>query len=124
MNIFNIFKFFILLTIFLICMYIGKLQSKKYVYRLKELECIYGSLSIFKTKLKFTYEPLLDIFLSIANQTKLKNISDIFNNTCLNIKNNSASKAWEMTIDQATNINLNNEDKVILKTMSKLLRTN
>ena len=50
-----IIKYFILFLILVASTLIGKSLSKKYVYRLQELEEIENSLNILKTKIKFTY---------------------------------------------------------------------
>ena len=57
-----ILKYFMLLMIFIASSLIGKFISKKYSYRLEELEKLKNSLNIFKTKIKFTYEPIPEIF--------------------------------------------------------------
>lgn len=53
--------------IFLTCSVIGILKSQKYVYRVTELKEFKNALNMFKTKLKFTYEPLPEIFSQIAS---------------------------------------------------------
>ena len=50
-----IFKYIILFIILLSSSLIGKFLSKKYVYRLQELEEMKNALNLFKTKAKFTY---------------------------------------------------------------------
>ena len=45
---------------------IGILISKKYIYRLDELEEMKNNLQIIENKIKYTYEPLEDIFSEIA----------------------------------------------------------
>ena len=70
-------KFFLLILIFLASTFIGKIISKKYTYRLEELEEIKNALNMFKTKIKFTYEPIPQIFGEIATNCN-KNIGNIF----------------------------------------------
>ena len=55
---------------------IGKFLSKKYVYRLQELEEMRNALNILKTKIKFTYEPIPEIFNEISENMN-KNIGSI-----------------------------------------------
>ena len=45
---------------------IGILLSKKYVYRLDELDEMKNNFQIIENKIKYTYEPLEDIFSEIA----------------------------------------------------------
>ena len=52
-------------------------MAKKYVYRVEELEEIKVALNILKTKIRFTYEPIPEIFTEIAQNTT-KNIKNIF----------------------------------------------
>ena len=73
----QIVKYFMLLLIFISSSLIGKYISKKYTYRLKELEEFKNILNVFKSKIRFTYEPIPEIFREIANNTK-QNIAEIF----------------------------------------------
>lgn len=73
----QIVKYFMLLLIFISSSLIGKYISKKYTYRLKELEEFKNILNVFKSKIRFTYEPIPEIFREIANNTK-ENIAEIF----------------------------------------------
>ena len=75
----QIVKYFILFLILLSSSMIGKILSKKYVHRLEELEEMRNSLNILKTKIKFTYEPIPEIFNEISKNAN-KNIGNIFAN--------------------------------------------
>lgn len=112
-------RYFILFLILLSSSLIGKFLSKKYVYRLSELEEIKNSLNILKTKIKFTYEPIPDIFQEISNNSN-KNVGRIFKNAKDKMNNVTANIAWEEAIEE-TVTNLKKEDKNTLKTLSKLL---
>ena len=57
-----IIKWTILFIIVIISFLIGEKISKKYTNRLKELQEIKNALNIFKTKVRFTYEPIPEIF--------------------------------------------------------------
>lgn len=98
---------------------IGRFLSKKYIYRVEELEDIKNALNIFKSKIKFTYEPIPEIFEQISKNTS-KNVSKIFKVAIENMKKDNANIAWEKAIEE-TETNLKKEDKNILKTLSKLL---
>ena len=97
-------KYTILFFILLSSTLIGKFLSKKYVYRLEELEEMKNALNILKTKIKNTN----------------KNISKIFTLAKEKMQEESASIAWEKSIDEVA-CNMKDEDKKILKTLSKLL---
>lgn len=117
----KIIKYLILFLVFIISALIGKYISKQYIYRLKELEEIKNALNILKSKIKFTYEPLPEIFEEISKNTTI-NISRIFTKAKEEMNNKSASEAWENSIDEYSG-NLNKEDKQVIKTLSKLLGT-
>lgn len=115
----QIIKYFILFLILLLSSMIGKILSKKYVHRLEELEEMRNCLNILKTKIKFTYEPIPEIFKEISKNTN-KNIGNIFGNAREKMKDTTANIAWEKAIDESVT-NLKDDDKQILKTLSKLL---
>ena len=108
-----------LFTVFGMSSAIGFLVSKKYTYRLNELEEMKTTLNIFKSKIKFTYSPIPEIFDEIALNTS-KNISNIFKKAKENMDNQLAGQAWEDAID-SSECYLNKEDKQNLKALSKLL---
>ena len=103
--------------VFITSALIGKYISQKYKYRLEELEEMKNSLNIFKTKIKFTYEPIS------KNVNTNQNISNLFRKAKEKMQNETATKAWEDATNEFTG-NLNNEDKQAIKTLSKLLRSN
>jgi stage III sporulation protein AB len=115
----QIIKYIILFLILFLSSSLGKILSKKYVHRLEELEEFRNSLNIFKNKIKFTYEPIPDIFEEIS-KTKIRNVRKIFKNAKEKMNSESANVAWEKSIEESSN-NLKEEDKNILKTLSKLL---
>lgn len=115
----QIIKYFILFLILIASSLIGKFLSKKYLYRLEELEEMNSCLNIFKSKIKFTYEPIPEIFEEISKGSN-KNIGNIFLLAKEKMKNNNANVAWEQAITESTT-NLKEEDKHVLKTLSKLL---
>ena len=115
----QIIKYFILFLILLLSSMIGKTLSKKYVHRLEELEEMRNCLNILKTKIKFTYEPIPEIFKEISKNVN-KNIGKIFENAKEIMNTTTANIAWEKAIEK-TPTNLSEEDKYVLKTLSKLL---
>ncbi len=112
-------KYFILFIILVVCSLIGKYLSQKYVIRVNELEEMKNALNIFKTKIKFTYQPIPEIFDEIVQVTN-QNIGQIFYLAKEKMKNETANIAWEQAIDECEN-SLTKEDKNVLKTLSKLL---
>lgn len=112
-------KILIYSCIFLTCSVIGILKSQKYVYRVSELREFKNALNMFKTKIKFTYEPIPEIFEQIAGSIN-PSIGSIFKLASHNMKYCAAGDAWNQAID-AELLNINTEDKKILKGLSKLL---
>ena len=113
-------KYVLIFLIFGIFTSIGNIYSKKYENRLRELEKMQNLLNIFKSKIKFTYEPIPEIFEGISKNTNY-NISKLFKQANQNMQTETASLAWETAIDEFSG-NLNKEDKHAIKTLSKLLR--
>ena len=74
-----IFKLIILVLLFGVCLKIGITISKKYVNRVIELKNMKDALSMFETKIRFTYEPIPEIFNEISKQIGGK-IGKIFEN--------------------------------------------
>mgnify|MGYP005764090555 CR=1 FL=1 len=119
----EIIKAIMLFLVFITSALIGKFLSKKYVYRLEELEEMKNSLNIFKSKIKFTYEPIPEIFEEISQNTS-KNVGSIFLKSKQKMNDITANIAWEETLDEVVKenkTNLKKEDINILKTLSKLL---
>ena len=72
-----------------------------------------------KTKIKFTYEPLADIFRQISNNNET-NVEKIFGQMANQITYFQTKEVWENCIQEA-DISINQEDKDILKKLGKLL---
>lgn len=115
----QLFKYSLLILVFISSTLIGKYLSLRYSYRLIELEELKTALNILKSKIKFTYEPLPEIFYSITQNTN-KNISKIFLNSINKMKIENASIAWEKSIEEYDG-NLTKEDKQVIKNLSRLL---
>ena len=72
-------KIVIYTFIFLSCSLIGILISKKYANRVNELKEFKNALNIFKTKIRYTYEPIPDIFMQISENVN-SNIGNVLEN--------------------------------------------
>lgn len=108
-----------LLLVFIASSFIGRCIAKKYSYRLEELEEIKNILNVFKSKIRFTYEPIPEIFREMASNAK-ENIGQIFEEARKNMQNFSAGEAWENAV-QTSETNLTDEDKHVLLMLSKML---
>lgn len=112
-------KYTSIFLVFFISLYIGYLISKKYTLRLEELKEIKNALNIIESKIKFTYEPLPEIFFETSKMIS-KNISQIFVQASENMKQENAEEAWEQSINCAVT-NLKSEDIENLKSFGKML---
>lgn len=105
--------------IFLSCSLIGLLISKKYIDRVNELKEFKNALNIFKTKIRYTYEPIPEIFEEISQNID-PNISRVFTQAVNKMDLVAAGDAWELAL-KTEELNINEEDKSILKNLGKLL---
>ena len=112
-------KYVLLIAIFGLSTAIGLVISKTYENRVTELKEFKNILNIMKTKIKFTYEPLAEIFKQIANKNET-NVEKIFGQMANQIKYFQTREVWEKCIQDA-DISINQEDKDILKKLGKLL---
>ncbi|MBR3134477.1 MAG: stage III sporulation protein AB [Clostridia bacterium] len=112
-------KLLFLTGIFCISTYFGMSVSKKYGTRLKELKEIQRALHIFEEKIKFTYEPIPDVFEDISKKS-IKNIGNIFLEASKSMKYISAGEAWEQALDNS-NTQMNKDDLEILSGLAKML---
>ena len=112
-------KIIIYMFIFLTTSSIGILKAKKFVYRVDELREIKTALNIFKTKLKYTYQPIPEIFNEISANIH-SNIGNIFKIAVSFMERETAGASWEKAIDLGV-FNINEEDKCILKSLGNLL---
>ena len=116
-------KYFFLLCLFVSASAIGNLISKKYKNRVEELKSFKEACNILESKIKFTYEPLGDIFEEISNILQQSNIHKIFEGTSLNMKNENFRVAWENAIEVSKpELNLKNEDINLIKSLGNMLR--
>lgn len=117
----QVIKYILLIFVFIISNRIGKILAQKYKERVDELEEMKNAIHLFKTKIKYTYDPIPEIFIEIAKNTK-NNIGDIFKCTVEKMKNKSAGISWEEALDEnKEKTNLKEEDIEVLKKLSKLL---
>ena len=112
-------KYILLIVIFGLSTAIGMTISKSYENRVVELKEFKNILNVMKTKIKFTYEPLSEIFNQIANKNET-NIEMIFGQMSNQITYFQTREVWENCIQEA-DISINQEDKDILKKLGKLL---
>ena len=115
-------KYSILFFIFLISAYIGNLFSRKYRNRVDELKSFKEAFNILETKIKFTYEPIGDIFEEIANLFYKNKIKTVFDDAKRNMKKFELNTSWNKAIDEnKQNLDLNDEDLSTIKKLGNML---
>ncbi len=112
-------KMIFLILIFVASTFLGIKISRKYSSRVLELKEFQNALNIFEEKIKFTYEPIPDVFKEISEVSK-NNVGQVFENASINMKLMTAGEAWEKAIDES-NTKLTKDDKDILKGLAKML---
>lgn len=112
-------KYIMLLLVFATSFLLGNLISKKYILRVKELKEIKNALNIIENKIKFTYEPLSEVFIQTSKLVS-NNIANIFIDATNNMKTLGAEDAWNRSVER-TNTNLSAEDIENIKSFGKLL---
>ena len=108
-----------LLTVAFAFSVLGILLSSKYKNRVKDLKEFKKAINIFETKIKFTYEPIPDIFNEISKNSN-ENIGNIFKIASIKMKNNDATSAWNEALEQVYT-NMNKEDIEVVKELGKML---
>ncbi len=114
-----IIKWIIIFLVFLTSFIIGNLISQKYILRVKELKDFKNALNIIESKIRFTYEPLPEIFLQTSKMLS-KNIETIFVQAGTYMKNIDAEEAWNKSLEESTT-NLKKEDIENIKNLGKML---
>lgn len=94
-------------------------MSKKYSNRVRDLKEIRKALNFFEEKIKFTYEPIPDVFEEISKKMS-ENIGEIFSNASKKMENTSAGEAWEEAVNNS-NTSFTKDDIEILKGLAKML---
>lgn len=117
----QVFKFFILMLIFVSTSIISLLLSKKFSNRVKDLKEIKSALNMLETKIKFTYEPLGEIFKEISKNVS-DNLSDFFEDAELKMKTLCVKDAWDFAVDNC-NLDINDEDKNVIRNLGSMLRS-
>ncbi len=112
-------KLVILFIIFFLSNLIGKMIAGKYRYRYEELKQMKSALNMFKTKVKFTYDTIPEIFEEISKNFN-RNVGQVFQNAKVKMDYKSAEESWKESIEESEN-NMTDEDKQILVMMSKML---
>ena len=116
---FQVTKYILLLAIFALSTAIGFFIAKSYQNRVVELKEFKNILNIMKTKIKFTYEPLAEIFKQISKDNESE-VEKIFGQMANQITYYQAKDVWENCIQDA-DISIKQEDKDVLKKLGKLL---
>ena len=113
-------KAIILLLIFGTTSLLGIQIANKYKNRTKDLINIRNILNIMEAKIKYTYEPLPQIFEEISKQFSESSVSKIFELAKEKMKTLAPGSAWHYAIENSKTYMID-EDLNILKSFEKLL---
>ncbi len=112
-------KYIMIFLVFMVSFLLGNLISKKYILRVKELKEIKGAFNIIESKIKFTYEPLPEIFRQTAKIVS-SNTAAIFMEASNNMRLLGAEEAWYKSLESVST-NLNADDIENIKSFGKML---
>lgn len=115
-----IIKYILIIIIFSISVLIGNSVAGKYKGRVLELKEFKSALNLLKAKIRYTYEPIPEIFSEISNKFE-NNVGEIFKISKEKMSGNTAGTVWEEVIEEYKFLNISREDRKILKGMGKLL---
>ena len=115
----EIIKWVIYMLILIASSSIGIIYSQKYQKRVDELKDFKTALNMLKTKIRFTYAPLKEVFIDISKSLQSKT-ANIFSNVCTYMENNDVTQSWNKAINE-TETSITKEDKEILSKFGKLL---
>lgn len=113
-------KTIILSLILILCIYIGNTISKKYINRVEDLKEMKKALNILQTKIRYSYEPLPQVFEYISQNVNGDSTSKIFENSSKLMNKKSAGSAWKESLE-STKTNFKYDDINALKTLGNLL---
>ena len=113
------FKTILLIAVLGMCTVLGIMKANKFKLRVIDLQEIKKALNLAITKIRYTYEPLPELFKEISKDLN-ENISNIFIKAHTYMENLNAGQAWEKAVDESSN-NFTNEDINIIIGLSKLL---
>ncbi len=114
-----IIKIISLIFIVILTSYTGIIITNRYKSRVEQLKEFKRALNIFETKIKFTYEPIPEIFKEISNNIH-KSIGDIFKSASNKMEKYTANEAWIKAVNESIT-SMNNEDIEVIKGLAKLL---
>jgi len=98
---------------------IGILHSQKYQKRVQELQDFKSAFNMLKTKIRYTYAPLKDIFEDIARNVYSKTAT-VFEMASKYMDDENATVSWNRAVTEAE-LSITKEDKNAICELGKLL---
>lgn len=115
----DIIKWFVYGLIFTTSTTIGILYSQKYQKRVQELKDFKRAFNILKTKIRYTYAPLRDIFDDIAKSLSSKT-AIVFEMASNYMDREDATESWNRAVNE-NEMSITREDKEAIYQFGKLL---
>ena len=113
-------KYVLLVFILFFTSYIGIIIAEQYKKRVDELKEIKKAFNILENKIRYTCEPIPDIFLEISKSIN-NNVSEIFKHSATQMLNNENSNIAWINATSNSKTSLKNEDLEVIKGLGKLL---
>lgn len=115
----EILKIILLTIVMSMCSFLGIMKANRFKLRVVDLTEIKKALNLILTKMRYTYEPLPELFKDVSKELKA-NIANIFITAHTYMNELSAKEAWEKSVTESNN-NFTNEDINIIKGLGNLL---
>ena len=115
----GILKIVLLTMVLAMCSFLGIIKANRFKLRVVDLTEIKKALNLILTKMRYTYEPLPELFKDVSKELKA-NIANIFITAHTYMNELSAKEAWEKSVTESNN-NFTNEDINIIKGLGNLL---
>ena len=114
-----IIKYIGFFLVFTVTFLIGYFWSKRYTERVGELKELQTALQLLETKIKFTYEPLPEIF-SQMGETLQGRLGMLFRKIGIHLQQHTVEESVKIALSE-TQLNLKEEDIQIIKNLGRVL---
>lgn len=115
----EILKIILLTIVMSMCSFLGIMKANRFKLRVVDLTEVKKALNLILTKMRYTYEPLPELFKDVSKELKA-NIANIFITAHTYMHELNAKEAWEKSVTESNN-NFTNEDINIIKGLGNLL---
>ena len=115
----EVIKWIVYILILIASSSMGIIYSQKYQKRVDELKDFKTAFNMTKTKIRFTYAPLKEIFEDISKSIQ-SNTSKVFTSTYTYMEKEDVTQSWSKALNE-TETSLTKEDKELISQFGKML---